>query len=241
MLTKYVIPGNKVDIQALETEQPEDELEKKKVYQTRVYDVLSDDRLEIYMPMEKAKLILLPVEVEYDLCFYTSAGLYQCYARVADRYKSGETYILLMELTSNLRKHQRREYYRLSCALEMNGRALEKEEVQAVEKREPYLIPGLPLSRGIIVDISGGGIRFVSSHAYEPESLVCCKYNLLINGNFKEYTLIIRIIAVKELEDKPGVYEHRAQYINIDAIDREEIIKYIFEEDRKNRKREKKY
>lgn len=243
MLSKYVVPGNKIDIQAVTetTDQPEDELEKKKVYQTRVYDILSEDRLEIYMPMEKTKLILLPVDVEYDLHFYTPAGLYQCFARVVDRYKSGETYILLMELTSNLRKHQRREYYRLSCALEMNARALEKEEVQSVEKKSPYLVPGLPLTRSIIVDISGGGIRFVGDYAYKPESLIYCKYHLMIDGNFKEYTLVAKIIAVRELEDKPGVYEHRAQYINIDSIDREEIIKYIFEEDRKNRKREKKY
>lgn len=239
MLSKYVIPGNKIEIQAVERGKSVDETEKRKVYQTSVYDVLSDDRLEINMPMEKSKLILLPVDVEYDIYFYTSNGLYQCFARVVDRYKSDAKYILLLELTSNLRKFQRREYYRLSCALEMSARILEKEEIQAVEKNNRYLVPGLPLKRSIIVDISGGGIRFVGTYAYEPDELICCKYHLLIDGKGKEYTLVAKVIAVRELEDKPGVYEHRAQYINIDTLDREEIIKFIFEEERKNRKREK--
>ncbi len=238
MLSKYVVPGNKLEIQAVERIKYTDAEEKKKVYQTTVYDILSEDRLEIYMPMEKSKLILLPVDAEYDLYFYTPAGLYQCFARVLDRYKTDNKFLLLLELTSNLRKFQRREYYRLSCALEMDARALEKEEVAAVEQKTTYLVPGLPLKRSIIVDISGGGIRFVGDYKYAPDSLICCKYHLLIEGKNKEYNLVARIIAVRELEDK-GLFEHRAQYINIDTLDREEIIKFIFEEERKNRKREK--
>ena len=136
MLSKYVVPGNRLEIQAVERIKNADETERKKIYQTQVCDVLSEDRLEIMMPMEKTKLILLPVDVEYDLYIYTSAGLYQCFARVIDRYKADAKYILLMELTSNLRKFQRREYYRLSCALDMDSRLLEKEEIQAVEKKE---------------------------------------------------------------------------------------------------------
>lgn len=239
MLSKYVIPGNKIEMQAVERAKYIDDTEKKKVYQTQVCDILSEDQLEIYMPMEKSKLILLPVNAEYDMYFYTQAGLYQCFANVIDRYKSGNQFILLMELTSNLRKFQRREYYRLSCALEMNSRPLEKEEVEVVERGTNYLVPGLPLKRSVIVDISGGGIRFIGNYAYEPDSLVCCKYNLVVDGNAKEYTLIAKVLMVRELEDRPGVYEHRAQYINIDTAEREEIIRFIFEEERKHRKREK--
>lgn len=239
MLSKFVVPGNRIEIQAVDRMKNVDETERKKVYQTQVYDVLSDDRFEILMPMEKTKLILLPVDVEYDLYFYTASGLYQCFARVIDRYKSDAKYILLMEVTSNLRKFQRREYYRLSCALDMDIRPLEKEEIQAVEKKDKYLVPGLPLKRSIIVDISGGGIRFVGDYAYELDSMVCCKYHLVIDGKDKEYMLVARVISVRELEDKKGVYEHRAQYVNIDTLEREEIIRFIFEEERKNRKREK--
>lgn len=239
MLSKYVVPGNRMEIQVVDRIKNADEGERRKVYQTQVYDVLSEDRLEIMMPIEKSKLVLLPVNVEYDLYFYTSAGLYQCFARVIDRYKADSKYLLLMELTSNLRKFQRREYYRLSCALDMDSRLLEKEEIQAIEKKGNFLVPGLPLKRSIIVDISGGGIRFVGDYAYEMDSMICCKYHLVIDGQDKEYVLAAKVISVKEHEEKRGLYEHRAQYINIDTLEREEIIRFIFEEERKNRKREK--
>jgi len=239
MLSKYVIPGNRVEIQAVERTKYIDNTETKKVYQTKVCDILSDDRLEIYMPLDKTKLVLLPVNAEYDVYFYTTAGLYQCFATVIDRYKSNNQFILLLELTSNLRKFQRREYYRLSCALEMNSRPLEKEEIDAIEQKNNYIVPGLPLKRSVIVDISGGGIRFVGSYAYEEGSLVYCKYNLVIDGKSKEYTLVAKILMVRKLEDRDNLYEHRAQYIKIDTAEREEIIRFIFEEERKNRKREK--
>lgn len=239
MLSKYVVPGMKVEIQERERTKLTEEAEKKKVYQTQVMDVLSEDRLEILMPIEKSKLILLPVNAEYDLYFYTPSGLFQCTATVIDRYKSEKHYILLMELTSNLRKFQRREYYRLSCALDMNVRPLEQEEIEAMDREDKHLVPGLPLKRSVIVDISGGGIRFVGDYAYEPDSLVYCKYNLVTGGKNKEYVLVAKVLVVKELEGKPGTYEHRAQYINIDTAEREEIIRFIFEEERKHRKKEK--
>ena len=239
MLSKYIMPGNRIEMQAVERVKLADETERKKVYISQVRDILSEEQLEIFMPMEKTKMILLPVNTEYDMYFYTPQGLYQCFANVIDRYKDDNQYVLLMELTSNLRKFQRREYYRLSCALEMNSRPLEKEEKDAMDKKlGNYLVPGLPLKRSVVVDISGGGIRFLSSYPYEPDSLLYCKYNLVIDGVSKEYTLITKVLTSRELEDRPGVFEHRAQYVDIDTYDREEIIRFIFEEERKHRKRE---
>lgn len=240
MLSNYIVPGNRVEIQAVERVRLADENERKKVYVSQIRDILSDDQIEILMPMEKSKVILLPVNTEFDMYFYTQAGLYQCFATVVDRYKDGTQYVLLMELTSNLRKFQRREYYRLSCALEMSARPLEKEEKEAMDANaDIFLVPGLPLKRSVVVDISGGGIRFISSFKYEPDSLVYCKYNLIIDGVSKEYTLICKVLQNNELDNRPGVFEHRAQYVDIDTYEREEIIRFIFEEERKHRKREK--
>ncbi|MBQ3891215.1 MAG: flagellar brake protein, partial [Lachnospiraceae bacterium] len=121
MLSNIVMDGDKVDLRSVDYLFAKDG-EQVRTYSTKVYMVLSDDRLEIMMPLEKSKLILLPVGSEYDLCFYTANGLYQCYARIYDRYKSNNVYVLAFELTSNLRKHQRREYYRFSTVMDMRIR-----------------------------------------------------------------------------------------------------------------------
>lgn len=239
MLSRLITPGDKIELQAVERLREEGMEEDRKIYYSQVYDILSSDRMEIIMPVEKTKLILLPVDSVYDIILYATGSLYQCFARIVDRYKSNNMYILVLELTSNLRKHQRREFYRFSCALDMCARPLIEEEMKAIEQKEKiYLTPGLPLKHSVIVDISGGGLRFIADHEYEKDSLIYCNYQLLLNGSNKEYSLVGKILSVKPIENKKGVYEHRVQYIDIEVEKREEIIRYIFQEERKNRKKE---
>ena len=235
LLSKYIAPGCRVDLQVIDRTKAAESMGERptKSYQSQVLDILKEDRIEIAMPQEKAKLVLLSVGGEYDLYFYGDNVLYQCYARVTDRYKDNNQFVLVMELTSNLRKYQRREYYRFSCALEMKSRALDQEETEHAEKHEDTQDKDLPLKGSIIVDISGGGLRFVADYAYEEQSLILCKYRLMLNGKSKEYSLVGRVLSVRELENRKGVFEHRVQYINMDAEEREEIIKYIFDEERK--------
>ncbi|MBR6390375.1 MAG: flagellar brake protein [Lachnospiraceae bacterium] len=241
MLSKYVVVGNRVELQAVKRLNLNDDSanEERKVYSTKVYDIVSDERIELLMPMEQTKLILLPIDGEYELCFYTDNGLYQCLAKVVDRYRDNNIYVLALDLTTNLRKYQRREFYRFSCALEMNSRELLKEEIESLNQSHNALQPELPLKRSVIVDISGGGLRFVSNLEYEKGSMILCNYNLVVDGVQKHYSLVGKVLSVEELENRPGVYEHRVQYVNMDVDDREEIIKYIFNEERKNRHKEK--
>lgn len=240
MLSKYVEAGNKVELQAVRRiRNVSGQDEAPHIYSTKVFDIVSDERIELLMPMEHTKYILLPVDGEYDLCFYTDNGLYQCYARVVDRYKDNNIYVLALDLTTNLRKHQRREYYRFSCALRMDSRELMQTEIDSLEINSNSLQPGLPLKQSVIVDISGGGLRFVSNMQYELGSMLLCKYSLIIEGEAKEYSIIGKVLSVKESESRANVFEHRVQYVNVDVDDREEIIKYIFNEERKNRRKEK--
>lgn len=241
MLSKIVLPGNRVEIRTIVhgDGEEQDYDQKRQVYQSQVYDVQSDERLEIYMPMLKNRLISLPVNTEYDLFFSTAGGMYECTAIVLDVYKIEKAFVLLLETTSPLRKNQRREYYRLECALEMYSRHLDQEEMKAVLRHDNYLKTNLALEPGIIVDISGGGIRFVGESGYAVDDLIYCKYTLIKDEKPKEYTMVAKILMCRELENKPGSYEHRAQYINIDNSEREEIIRFIFREESRRRKREK--
>ncbi|MBQ2802529.1 MAG: flagellar brake protein, partial [Lachnospiraceae bacterium] len=227
MLSKLIEIGNKIELQSLERGTVQTGEDTPKIYQSIVHEIVSDDTLEITMPIEQTKLILLPVNSEYELVFYTESGLYQCFARIIDRYKSNNVYILVVSLTSNLLKFQRRNYYRFSCALEMGARNLEEDELQAIEEKAQYTLqPGLPLKRSVIVDISGGGLRFMSSQRYEPDSYIYCSYNLLKAGEYKTYDVVGRVLAVKEMENRRGVYEHRVEYHNMGESVREEIIKF---------------
>lgn len=241
MLSRIIKPGDRIEISPVEKKgnHVEEENTTTKTYVSQVQSVLSDERMEIVMPMEGTKIVLLPVDAVFDMYLTTRNGLYQCFMRVIDRYKSNNVYLLVVELTSNLRKYQRREYYRFSCALEMKSRELSRDEIRVVDTVEEFITPGLPLKQSVIVDISGGGLRFLSNHQYEPGSLIYINYCLLIKEKVKEYNLVGKVLAIKPSENRKGVYEHRVQYVNIGNEEREEIIRYIFEEERKHRSNKK--
>lgn len=239
MITKFIQEGCKIELQSLEKSKTLGADAPQRIHTTKIYGIVTEDTMEVLMPMEQGKLILLPVDEELDAVIYGQNTLYQCAVKVIDRYKSNNVYILLLELISNLRKFQRREYYRFSCVLEMNSRNLEEEEIADLENNgaKVNLQPGLPLKRSVIVDISGGGLRFISTQAYEVGSYIFCTYMLVINGRKKRYDIVGKVLAVKEMENRKGNYEHRVQYHNMSSDVREEIIKYIFEEERKSRKK----
>lgn len=240
MFSKFISIGDKIEMQSVSHGGLTQEGNGGRTYNSVVQDILSEDTIEVRMPMEKSKLILLPVDAEFDMIFYGASGLYQCLARITDRYKSNNVYLLQMELVSNLRKYQRREFYRLRCALEMLARNLDEEEVAAIEGGQPFSpTKGLPLKQSVVVDISGGGLRFLSTDRYEPGSMLYCCYHLINGGDHKKYEVISKVISSIPVDNRPGTFEHRVQYYDLDPEVREEIIKYIFEEERKNRLRKR--
>jgi len=239
MLADYIAPGNRVELKATGKMWMDEDARTRHIYMSKVMDITSDDRIEVLMPYEKGRLVLLPVDGEYSLCFYSTKGLFQCFCRIVDRYRSDNMYILVLDLTSELAKLQRREYYRFSCALELKSRLCTPEEVDAFEKNRRYLVdPGENLQKSVVVDISGGGLRFVANFSYEEGNTIYCSYRLPGNANDKEYEMLCNVLKVTELESRPGLFEHRIQYIFIDENSREDIIHFIFEEERKIRKKQ---
>lgn len=237
MLSRMISVGDKIDLQALEG--PGENGEEQVTYHSMVYDILSEDTLELTMPLEKSKLVLLPVGSEYRMISYGETGLYQCLVQVTGRRKSDNVFILGVRLSSGLSKYQRRAYYRYNCTLDMQVRSLSREEIRVLEKKLPFVPqPGLPMEKGVIADISGGGLRFVSQQRYEAEEFIYCAYILARDGKRKEIEAAGRVLSVRELEEKRGTFEHRVAYCNLSRVMREEIIKYIFEEERKIRKKE---
>ncbi|MCR4655537.1 MAG: flagellar brake protein [Lachnospiraceae bacterium] len=235
-LSKYIKEGDKLDIETID--RPGRATEKRQ-YRSMVYNIVSDDEIKIAMPMEQGKVILLPVDGEYNLCFYTKNGLYQCLSRVVERSKTDKVYVLLMELTTDLSKYQRREYYRLNTVLEMKASKIADEFDDQSTERVEIIDTDLTFDNGVMVDISGGGARFISRTQYPVGSEVLFKFKLFVSGNMNDYSIYGRVLFSQPMKNNPGAFEHRMQFVHIMKDDRESIIRYIFEEERKIRRREK--
>lgn len=236
MLEKMITPGDKVEMTASEKVILPDGTEGTSRYMTIVTDVSEDNILEIAMPMEKTKLVLLPVDGEYHVCFFTNAGMYTGTVKIIDRQKRESTYVLIAELISELTKSQRREYYRLNCVIEMVTKQIGENEAQTVGKNLGHLVSQEAFNKGVIVDISGGGLRFVAKQQFEPGTYLYLKFSLPIENEEREFSLAAKVVTSGRVGKQPGEYENRVKFLYLENTVREEIIKYIFDEERKNRK-----
>lgn len=235
--SKIARPGTKISLQSVIPAKEEGAENIIKTYQTRVCDVKENGQLEVYMPMDQTKLVLLQVGSTYDLFSFITGGIYECRVRVADRYKVDNVYTLLLDIITPVEKKQRREYYRFACAIPMLDRLL-----SAAEERQ--LIEGDPLfseetdelteQRSIIIDISGGGLRFVSEGKYESGDMIRIRVHL-----HADMTLIARVISSIPRENTTDRFEQRAKFVNITRLERDEIVRYIFEQERIARKNTK--
>ena len=233
MIEKYLSPGDKVEIRFAQRMAITDEnTERKyKTYLSKINQMLDEDQIEILMPIEQSRMVLLPRNAMGTLVIYTSNGLFQCEVKVADRYKKDNIYLQVLELISGIKKYQRREYYRYSCTVPVFSRCLTEEEQRTMVWDESQ--KGI---EGSTLDIGGGGVRYLVSEQMTSGEMVICYLELEIKNTVKEIQALGKILSVRPVKDS-NLFEVRVQFEKISNAAREQIIQYIFEDERKRRKK----
>ena len=69
VLSKYAVPGGEIELKAIGREKEPEDSRKRRSHRSQVLKVLTESRVEVAMPIEDGKLILLPVDGEYDMYF----------------------------------------------------------------------------------------------------------------------------------------------------------------------------
>lgn len=237
MASENIKPGDKIDIVLLHQKND-------KVYKSSFYDFLSPTEIEIGMPTFGGKMVLFQVGLACQFFFYTQKGIYTCDMVIKERYKKGNLYMLSAKITGPLKKHQRRDYFRVDCSLDFYYYAVPKEVAQLPTTEEIFeVISDLEYMEKVRFaqskDISGGGIRFMANEDIEVGSYVVSVIQLTNEKVDKTFYLVTEIIAcdpIKELREKRMV---RARFLYKEDKDREQVIRYVFEEDRCMRKKER--
>lgn len=235
--------GNKIEMHEVNTsmrkKESDDELERVYVSQLLEFDEDDEELVNIAMPIYEGKLIPLETGRKFDLFFYAQKGIYACAGEIVNRYKSNNIYILVVRLTSDLKKHQRRQYFRLETNLEVKYKVFTEEDEKYYRLMGKFSdeMEKRPYSAGVSIDISGGGIRFVARDSLKKTDKLLVFLNFPINGIVGTCAAVARVIASNPSRGKDSVFENRIEFIDIKDNEREILIKYIFNEERNQRKR----
>ncbi len=189
-------------------------------YFTSVQEIV-DGELVISAPIIKGRIEPLEIRMTYGMCVYTKKGLYRCEVELVSREKRDNLFLLTISLQSDLVKYQRRQYYRMDCILEFSFKGTDTDQWY----------------NAVILDISGGGIRFYTTKALKEGDGIF--NHITLGANDKENNLFLggKVVDVEiHSRDKEVQYEVRESFDSIDEVDREAIIKYIFDEERRRRR-----
>lgn len=219
-------------------------------YVSRFLYQKSADEAVIEMPVKGGSLVALEPGDLFQVCFYTNKGLYQCQCQVVSRHYEDSLPVAVIKFRSEFEKLQRRQYYRMECLLQMEFKTLTEEEyddllfLKSVPKNQLAEETGKESTgperfySGVSLDISGGGLRFNSGHPAESGDIIAIRIAFLSEETKSLQMLFAKVLTVTPVQNRSGMFEHRVEFVSISNTERECIIRYIFLEERKRRKKE---
>lgn len=249
MLTKILKVGDRIELKSiyqvrLTTTDP-------KTYISQVLDILDEYRMNIAVPIEGGHLVPLEIGSRYEMSFLTTSGIYMCKCEVKNRLKQNNLYFLAVEVISELKKDQRRQYFRLEKIIPMQFRVIsemerkltlfiekkaykdDREKRIATEKLDELAKAGN--DPATIVNVSGGGLKFNASKNISKDTFLCVEFTMEDGTEVKAES---RIIGVSKILNKNNLYEYRVEFTKIPKEVRERIVRYVFSEERKQRQKE---
>ncbi len=207
-----------------------------------IYDIEEDGTLELEMPTRAGKAVLVPMGVRYEMIFTMDQRLFKSEAQITQRFRKDGFSLIKAKLVAPVVKFQRREYYRLNVMLPITFITLDEragtlermaEIRQLLEERREELLIG----EGTILNISGGGVRFISDTEIGDAKYLFMRFAIEAGEENRTIALIGELVAKELTEDK----KHNAYRVRIlfkDSRCQEMIIRYIFDQERKIRRKE---
>ncbi|MCR5824384.1 MAG: PilZ domain-containing protein [Lachnospiraceae bacterium] len=210
------------------------------VYSCSILHVISEKQLVISVPLIGNTLLSMTVNDIYSIQFFTKHGLYQSKCVVSEKGKDGHIATVTVKLISNLERNQRREYFRLDCRIGLKWAKLTETQVKLYNDlknavtdgrkriiKEQLKMEEITYGNALMMDISGGGMRFNSTAELEKDD------TLLLIPDIPDIVTSIpylmgRVVLTRPLEAKNASYENKIKFINISSEEREKIITYIF-------------
>jgi c-di-GMP-binding flagellar brake protein YcgR len=213
--------------------------EEVRTYVSQVLDI-NDYTLLAALPSYEGHLVPLEVGTRYETFFKTEKGLFKSVCEVVSRSKVEKIYMLELKPLSGLEKFQRRQFFRLITIIDANICSISELEMkkflQDGEMPEDY---DNKKNSAVIIDISGGGVKMVSNNLYQKKDFLLMEFCLYASTLMKNIIIAGKVITSSASDNRHDLNEHRVEYYQIPKEIREVIIKYIFDEQRRIRKKER--
>ncbi len=233
-------PGAKVDMRPVQLVSRNGRVDDNEHYVSGIHDIEEDGTLLLDMPMRAGKVVLIPMGLRYELVFTMDRLLLKAEGEMTKRIRKGGFSLVCAKLVTPLEKFQRREYYRLNVTVPLSFLTLDDRAGEAATMAEVRQIiesaDGIKMGEGTIVNISGGGMRFITDYEFEDVQYLFLRFAIDVAGESRMVALIGQLVGSGMTEDR----QHKAYRVKVlfkDSRLQEVLIRYIFEEERRIRRK----
>lgn len=211
-LKKYFAIGEKINIYYI------DAREHLREYTSQVVDLNDNGFMDVLIPIYKTQDVSLSQDSVIKLIISKEDAAYEYKAVVYEKL-FGRIPILRLKIISDVKKIQRRDFYRLKMMRDVEVRLIEDlKEKKYSEKFKCNLH-----------DISAGGILFSTNREFQESNM------LELTLDLKGVQVIVYGIIVRRTltVSHRAPYSYGVRFDKLNEFDKNKITKFIFEEQRK--------
>lgn len=207
---KKLLPGLFVELTVFEGEYTG-------IYRTRVEEV-GERLLAVGALFDKGEVIPLREGTKVKLTFWDEVAAYAFEGKIMQRI-AVPVPLVVLELPDSINKVQRRNFVRVPAFFPVTFRSVTRKGLS-----DSY--------EGMMLDLSGGGMRFSTKEQVENKSLLYVQL-VLPNGEIQSP---VRVCRVEKIEDSKR-YCISVEFYEIPERERDRIIRCVFDIQREMRKK----
>ncbi|MFV0519763.1 MAG: flagellar brake protein [Lachnospirales bacterium] len=192
-----------------------------RTYKSKVESPENPNAILVQVPSVNGQLVKLPVSNSYEMIVYADAKLIKFKVHLTGYEKQDGFMYCVLKLLDKGEKVQRREYFRYVVQIPFSYITKKSNEAN-------YNV--WELDAGLIKDIGGGGIRFASNTTHDKDDILMV-YVALYDSLFVAECKILFIDPTPE--GSSFRHQYRVQFIDTFETEREIIVQYIFNEQRR--------
>ncbi|HEY8875199.1 MAG TPA: flagellar brake domain-containing protein [Desulfosporosinus sp.] len=210
MLKKKLILGLAVELDVSEGEY-------KGKYRTRIEEV-GESILVVGAPFKEREVVPLREGTKVTLTFWDESAAYSFEGKILQRI-AVPIPMLVLELPRSVAKVQRRNFVRVPALYPLSFRSVTKEGLSDTQQ-------------GTLLDLSGGGMRFLTKNHLESNALLFVQLSLP-KGNLQTPVRVCRAVKIED----SNRYTVSVEFHDISERERDQIISCVFDIQRIMRKK----
>jgi len=210
LLKKKLILGLAVELDVSEGEY-------KGKYRTRIEEV-GESILVVGAPFKEREVVPLREGTKVTLTFWDESAAYSFEGKILQRI-AVPIPMLVLELPRSVAKVQRRNFVRVPALYPLSFRSVTKEGLSDTQQ-------------GTLLDLSGGGMRFLTKNHLESNALIFVQLSLP-KGDLQTPVRVRRAVKIED----SNRYTVSVEFHDISERERDQIITCVFDIQRTMRKK----